>query len=328
MVILGKLNSERYQIACEADRVVVEQGPLVSAVGRVVARRRRVEGRSRSRPRRRVQPHETEDRAELAAHYLKILKDHATHAAHGARGHEGRRRRGAAQAGAARRALAAPRRRSRSTRATRSSGCSATSCTGARPPSCARPPTRSPRPRSSSTSRPRSGPRHVTDAAAWAPYVRKLARRAPRRSRRCPAVGRSRRCRPRAPARAARRRAARRARRPEAAAPPARARPAARCRRPRPAASCSDLGDSAAGPMDTPSGGCDCRACTSSGWCRVCGCSLAATTARRRNGGGCHRCAAGLQRSVQRARCSFERGRRDAGGSSRPHADGDGGRAR
>ena len=77
MVILGKVNSERYLITCKADRVVVEQGRSFPPWGEST-----LDGAEwkalKIPPEAPCAPYETENKAELAAHYLDILKDHAT----------------------------------------------------------------------------------------------------------------------------------------------------------------------------------------------------------------------------------------------------------
>ena len=77
MVILGKVNSERYLITCKADRVVVEQGRSFPPWGESA-----LDGAEwkalKIPPEAPCAPYETENKAELAAHYLDILKDHAT----------------------------------------------------------------------------------------------------------------------------------------------------------------------------------------------------------------------------------------------------------
>jgi len=77
MVIIGKVNSERYLITCKADRVAVEQGRSFPPWGEAT-----LDGAEwkalKIPPEAPCAPFETEDKAELAAHYLDILKDHAT----------------------------------------------------------------------------------------------------------------------------------------------------------------------------------------------------------------------------------------------------------
>ncbi len=77
MVILGKVNSERYLITCKADRVVVEQGRTFPPWGETS-----LDGAEwkalKIPPEAPCNPYETEDKAELAAHYFQVLRDHAT----------------------------------------------------------------------------------------------------------------------------------------------------------------------------------------------------------------------------------------------------------
>jgi len=77
MVIIGKINSQRYLITCEADRVVVEHGRTFPPWGEST-----LDGAEwkalKIPPEAPCAPYETESKAELAAHYLDILKDHAT----------------------------------------------------------------------------------------------------------------------------------------------------------------------------------------------------------------------------------------------------------
>ncbi|MDB4961283.1 MAG: hypothetical protein JWP01_1282 [Myxococcales bacterium] len=76
-VIVGKINSERYLVTCEADRVVVQQGrsfppwgesPMSGAEWKPL----------KIPPEAPCQPFETENKAEVAGRYLKILQDQAT----------------------------------------------------------------------------------------------------------------------------------------------------------------------------------------------------------------------------------------------------------
>jgi hypothetical protein len=77
MVIVGKVNSERYLITCEADRVVVQQGRSFPPWGESS-----LDGPEwkalKIPPEAPCAPYETENKAELAAHYFKILQEHAT----------------------------------------------------------------------------------------------------------------------------------------------------------------------------------------------------------------------------------------------------------
>ena len=77
MVILGKVNSQRYLITCEADRVVVERGRSFPPWGETS-----LDGAEwnalKIPPEAPCAPYETESKPELAAHYFKILKEHAT----------------------------------------------------------------------------------------------------------------------------------------------------------------------------------------------------------------------------------------------------------
>lgn len=76
MVLLGKANAERFYLTCEADQVVVEQGRSFppwgsSALGGAEWKPLKIP------PETVCTPRETEDQAELAAWYLKMLTDFA-----------------------------------------------------------------------------------------------------------------------------------------------------------------------------------------------------------------------------------------------------------
>ena len=77
LVFLGKANSAKYMIACEAERVVVEQGRSFPPWGAST-----LDGAEwkalKIPPEAACHPRETEDQAELAGWYLKILVDQAT----------------------------------------------------------------------------------------------------------------------------------------------------------------------------------------------------------------------------------------------------------
>lgn len=76
LVLLGKLNSAHYYIACEEDQVVVEQGRSFPPWGASS-----LDGAEwkplKIPPESACHPRETEDRAELAGWYLKMLTDFA-----------------------------------------------------------------------------------------------------------------------------------------------------------------------------------------------------------------------------------------------------------
>jgi hypothetical protein len=76
LVLLGKVNSARYYIACEEDQVVVEQGRSFPPWGSSA-----IDGAEwkplKIPPETACHPRETEDRTELAAWYLKMLTDFA-----------------------------------------------------------------------------------------------------------------------------------------------------------------------------------------------------------------------------------------------------------
>ncbi|MBA3461399.1 MAG: hypothetical protein H0T46_15660 [Deltaproteobacteria bacterium] len=77
LVFMGKVNSARYVIECEAERVLVEQGRAFPPWGTSS-----LEGAEwaplKIPPEAACHPRETEDRTELAAWYLKVLIDQAT----------------------------------------------------------------------------------------------------------------------------------------------------------------------------------------------------------------------------------------------------------
>ncbi len=76
LVLLGKVNSARYSLACEEDRVVVEQGRSFPPWG--TATLDGAEWKPLKIPAETAcHPRETEDRAELAGWYLKMLTDFA-----------------------------------------------------------------------------------------------------------------------------------------------------------------------------------------------------------------------------------------------------------
>ncbi len=77
LVLLGKVNSAKYVLACEADQVVVEQGRSFPPWGTSVLGG--AEWKSlKIPPETPCHPQETEDKAELAQWYLKILTGQAT----------------------------------------------------------------------------------------------------------------------------------------------------------------------------------------------------------------------------------------------------------
>lgn len=77
MVIVGKINSQRYLITCEADRVVVERGRAFPPWGE--SSLEGAEWRAlKIPPEAPCAAYETDDTAELAARYLDMLQDHAT----------------------------------------------------------------------------------------------------------------------------------------------------------------------------------------------------------------------------------------------------------
>ncbi len=77
MVIVGKINSGRYLITCQADRVVVQQGRTFPPWGESS-----IDGAEwkalKIPPEAPCSPYETGTKPELAAHYLKVLQDQAT----------------------------------------------------------------------------------------------------------------------------------------------------------------------------------------------------------------------------------------------------------
>ncbi len=77
MVVIGKINSQRYLITCQADRVVVQQGRTFPPWGESS-----LDGAEwkalKIPPEAPCSPYETESKPELAAHYLDILEAQAT----------------------------------------------------------------------------------------------------------------------------------------------------------------------------------------------------------------------------------------------------------
>ncbi len=77
MIIVGKINSERYLIACAPDRVVVQQGRAFPPWGETT-----LDGAEWKAlpipPEAPCAPRETTNKGELAQWYVKILVDHAT----------------------------------------------------------------------------------------------------------------------------------------------------------------------------------------------------------------------------------------------------------
>ena len=77
MVVIGKINSQRYLITCQADRVVVQQGRTFPPWGEST-----LDGAEWKAltipPEAPCSPYETENKTELAAHYVDVLKGQAT----------------------------------------------------------------------------------------------------------------------------------------------------------------------------------------------------------------------------------------------------------